>query len=74
MYKQIKAANEEAEDTVLEDTIKDLKNGFEYLIDTFDILDSKGKRDEVITFAQEALMSVDDIIYKSVKLITPVEE
>lgn len=74
MYRCIKATEDEAQDTRFEDGMSDLKDDFNYMMDSFDKMSREGRKDKALSLIEYASNAVNEAIAQSAKEFTSNEE
>lgn len=58
---------EDVEDTRLEDVMSNLKDDFNYMMDTFDRMDRNGLREDAIQIASSIHQTINEVINSAVQ-------
>ena len=69
MYKYRKSvmSSDEVEDTRLEDVMSNLKDDFNYMMDTFDRMDRNGLREDAVKMASSIHQTINEVIDSAVQ-------
>ena len=69
MYKYRKSvmSADEVEDTRLEDVMSNLKDDFNYMMDTFDRMDRNGLREDAVKMASSIHQTINEVIDSAVQ-------
>ena len=69
MYKYRKSvmSADEVEDTRLEDVMSNLKDDFNYMMDTFDRMDRNGLREDAVNMASSIHQTINEVIDSAVQ-------
>lgn len=66
-YKKSVMSAEDVEDTRLEDVMSDLKDDFDYMMDTFDRMDRNGLREDAIQISSSIHQTINEVIDSAVQ-------
>lgn len=66
-YRRNVSAADETEDTRLEDVMSELKDDFNYMVDTFDRMDRNGLREDAIQMASSIHETINEVIDSAVQ-------
>lgn len=66
-YKKSIMSADDTQDTRLEDVMSELKDDFDYMMDTFDRMDRNGLREDAIQMASSIHETINQVIDSAVK-------